>query len=144
MKLLKKLARKILKDELKEQKQEHDKLYSEYLSLSTEYSESQKKYAANLNTTYENIKTLDDRNKQLEEESIILRKYYHLDEEPSEDIQLKIRTNLKIHELETQILNMRIDLQNVLTTMNALHPLPQYQTCATALNYYPYLFWGRH
>ena len=36
----------------------------------------------------------------------MLKEYYHLDEEPTEEQQAKIRINLKIHELEMRLLQM--------------------------------------
>jgi len=102
--ILKKIASKILKNEIDELKQKLKKQEDEYYKVLKERADDQAKTAkdlADLKSSHETIK-------QLTEENEILKKYYHLDSEPTDEERIKIRIDLKIHDLEMQILQERI------------------------------------
>lgn len=47
--------------------------------------------------------------KQLSKENEIMRKYYKVDEEPSPEIQAKILTDLRLHDMEFKILQEKLN-----------------------------------
>lgn len=48
----------------------------------------------------------------IKEENRIMREYYKLDKEPSSEIQAKVLTNLKVHDLEFQIMQEKMNALN--------------------------------
>ena len=100
--MFKRLARFILRREIKD--------YEDQITrLKKRRDEAQK----DLSTTLTKLNTQIDQSiayqKQIEDltkENTILKEYYHLDQEPTEEQQTKIRINLKIHELEMRLLQM--------------------------------------
>lgn len=102
--ILKKIAERILKDEIDELKQaikeERDK-YFESLKERANDQEKTAKDLADLKSCHETIKKLTSENE-------ILKKYYHLDSEPTDGEKIKIRIDLKIHDLEMQLIQERI------------------------------------
>jgi len=102
--ILKKIAKRILKNEIDELKQalkeERDK-YFESLKERANDQEKTAKDLADLKSCHETIKQLTDENE-------ILKKYYHLDSEPTDEEKIKIRIDLKIHDLEMQLIQERL------------------------------------
>lgn len=102
--ILKKIASKILKNEIDELKQKLKKQEDEYYDVLKECADNQAKTAkdlADLKSSHETIK-------QLTSENEILKKYYHLDSEPTDEEKIKIRIDLKIHDLEMQLMQERL------------------------------------
>ena len=102
--ILKKIASKILKNEIDELKQKLKKQEDEYYEVLKECADNQAKTAkdlADLKSSHETIK-------QLKSENEILKKYYHLDSEPTDEEKIKIRIDLKIHDLEMQLFQERL------------------------------------
>lgn len=101
--ILKKIASKILKNEIDELKQKLKKQEDEYYEVLKERADDQAKTAKDL----EDLRSKCEAVKQLTEENEILRKYYRLDSEPTDEEKIKIRIDLKIHDLEMQLLQER-------------------------------------
>lgn len=96
IKLLKKWARKILKDEL-------DKMNTEYESKRQDYFDVVSKYnnrSQEIIDKNDQITILEKKNKDLQERVDIMEKYYALHEEPTTEEKIQIRIDLKIHDLE--------------------------------------------
>ena len=100
--MFKRLARFILRREIKD--------YEDRIAYLKEHRDNDQK---DLSTTLIKLNTQIDQSiayqKQIEDltkENTILKEYYHLDQEPTEEQQTKIRINLKIHELEMRLLQM--------------------------------------
>ena len=102
--ILKKIASKILKNEIDELKQKLKKQEDEYYESLKERADDQAKTAKDL----ADLKTCRETIKQLTSENEILKKYYHLDSEPTDEEKIKIRIDLKIHDLEMQLIQERI------------------------------------
>jgi len=115
--LLKKIAKRILKNEIEKLKQENETLKQENEALSKEHWESINEHAKKeyeLTRQIESIKkeskNIEEASKNLSAENEIMRKYYRLDSEPTDEEKIKIRIDLRIHELEMQIIKERIEL----------------------------------
>ena len=102
--ILKKIASKILKNEINELKQKLKKQEDEYYESLKERAEDQAKTAKEL----ADLKSCRETIKQLTSENEILKKYYHLDSEPTDEEKIKIRIDLKIHDLEMQLIRERL------------------------------------
>lgn len=104
MTIFKKIAKKILKDEIDELKQELKEKSDKYYESLNERADDQAKtakYLADLKSCRETIE-------QLTSENEVLKKYYHLDSEPTDEEKIKIRIDLKIHDLEMQLIQERL------------------------------------
>lgn len=95
MKLLKKWARWILSDEMEELKDAKKKC-SELDSKNYDLLDQHKKDVIG-------IAKCDQEITELKEENEILRKYYHLDKEPTEEQELEIRSKLRIKDLTEEL-----------------------------------------
>ena len=102
--ILKKIAKRILKDEIDELKQELKKESEKYYESLKERANDQAKTAKDL----ADLKSCHETIKQLTSENEILKKYYHLDSEPTDEEKIKIRIDLKIHDLEMQLIQERL------------------------------------
>ena len=102
--ILKKIASKILRSEIDELKQKLKKRENEYYESLKERADDQTKTAKDL----ADLKSCHETIKQLTDENEILRKYYHLDSEPTDEEKIKIRIDLKIHDLEMQLFQERL------------------------------------
>lgn len=101
--ILKKIASKILKNEIDDLKQKLKTQEDKYYEVLKERADDQAKTAKDL----EDLRSKSEAIKQLTEENEILRKYYRLDLEPTDEEKIKIRIDLKIHDLEMQLLQER-------------------------------------
>lgn len=110
MDILKSIARKILAEEIN---QDHEQWERESGNLKNDKEILKdlvsKAEAETLKVEQEKAKvyikliSAEKKMKDLEQENAILREYYKLDEEPSEDIQLKIHINLEINRLKEEL-----------------------------------------
>lgn len=101
--MLKKIARKILDGEIKKYEERLDENRKDYHDIVDKYND---KCSEALKLTKEKRDMLDKMT-DLEKRVEIMEQYYKLDEEPSDEAKTKIRTDLKIHDLEMQLLNQR-------------------------------------
>lgn len=102
--IFKKIAKRILKDEIDELKQAITEARDKYYESLKERADDQAKTAKDL----ADLKSCHDTIKQLTSENEILKKYYHLDSEPTDEEKIKIRIDLKIHDLEMQLIRERL------------------------------------
>lgn len=96
IKLLKKWARKILKDEF-------DKINAERESERKDYFDAVSKYvdhSKEILDKNDQITILEKKNEDLQARVDIMEKYYGLHEEPTTEEKIQIRIDLKIHDLE--------------------------------------------
>ncbi len=97
------IARKILSSEIRDYEYEIDKLNSELNTCEGDIatlSEKANKYG-DLERQY---KFLKEENETLRKENGVMREYYKLDEEPSDEIKTKIHIDMRIHNLEMMLL----------------------------------------
>lgn len=96
IKLLKKWARKILKDEIDKINDERESSRKDYFDLVSTFNNHAKEILDKNNQ----ITILEKKNKDLQERIDIMEKYYGLHEEPTTEEKIQIRIDLKIHDLE--------------------------------------------
>ena len=102
--MLKKIAKRILKDEIDELKQAITEARDKYYESLKERADDQAKTVKDL----ADLKSCHETIEQLTSENEILKKYYHLDSEPTDEEKIKIRIDLKIHDLEMQLIRERL------------------------------------
>ena len=102
--ILKKIAKRILKDEIDELKQAIKEERDKYLESLRERADDQAKTAKDI----ADLKSQRETIKKLTSENEILKKYYHLDSEPTDEEKIRIRIDLKIHDLEMQLIQERM------------------------------------
>jgi len=114
MNFLKRIARKILANEIKEMKDEKANLYSDYCKSINERMDKQKENIHDMEKLRKEIEAYKKQIKDLTEQNEIMRKYYELDKDPSDEEKIKIRVDLKIHDLEMQLLEERLNKYDLL------------------------------
>ena len=98
--------------ELKQEVETHEKILQTYSNLTNDYSNT----IEDLKKTIEkNVKEIENLNKELD----IYKEYYHVDREPTEEEQLKILTNLRIHDLEKENSDLKSELCQTKLSLNA-------------------------
>lgn len=107
--MLKKIARRILKNEIEKLKQENERLSKEHLDSINEHAKKEYELTRQIESIEEESKFIKEASKNLSAENEIMRKYYRLDSEPTDEEKIKIRIDLRIHELEMQIIKERIE-----------------------------------
>lgn len=107
--MLKKIARRILKNEIEKLKQENEKLSKEHWDSIREHAEKDCELTKQIESLKEKLKTVEEVSNNLSAENEIMRKYYHLDSEPTDEEKIKIRIDLRTHDLEMQIMKERIE-----------------------------------
>lgn len=106
--MFKKFARYILRKEIAYLKKQRDDYRNDFIEWSDKYSLIVGKHADEIAKYKNEIASLMEKLKNSEEENNILREYYHLDQEPSEDVQSKVLLNIRCHDLEREITNLKI------------------------------------
>lgn len=125
--MFKRLARFILQREIKDYE-------NQITCLKKHRDEAQKDLSTTLtklNTTADQALAYQKQIDDLTKENDMLKEYYHLGEEPTEEQQTKIRINLKIHELEMRLLQMS-SLTSGIAAMSYSY---------NAMNAYSYRIW---
>lgn len=122
--MLKKIARRILKNEIEKLKQENERLSKKHWDLINEHAEKERELIRQIELTKEKLKTVEEASKNLSVENEIMRKYYRLDSEPTDEEKIKIRIDLRIHELEMQIMKERIESLERSRAFISLSPVP--------------------
>ena len=102
--ILKKIAKRILKDEIDELKQAIKEESDKYFGSLKERANDRAKTAKDL----ADLKLCHETIKQLMSENEILKKYYHLESEPTDEEKVKIRIDLKIHDLEMRLIQEQL------------------------------------
>lgn len=98
-----------LKNEIEKLKQENERLSKEHWNLINEHAEKEYELERQIELIKEKSKIIEEASKNLSAENEIMRKYYRLDSEPTDEEKIKIRIDLRIHELEMQIIKDRIE-----------------------------------
>ena len=106
--MLKKIARWILKDETNLLKAQYNDARENHLEAEKRNSQLQ----SEIKELKEANQKLIDEKRDLEGKVLIMSQFYHLDQEPTDEEKLKIRIDLRIHELEMQILKDKLDMLN--------------------------------
>lgn len=107
--MLKKIARRILKNEIEKLKQENETLSKEHWESINEHAKREYELTRQIESIKEKSKKIEEASKNLSAENEIMRKYYRLDSEPTDEEKIKIRIDLRIHELEMQVIKERIE-----------------------------------
>lgn len=123
MEFIKNIARKILDDEfkeienkVKEYKGENKELREELAKIKDKHdSEILKADKKNIEINAEKIR-VERKLQELEKENEILRQYYDLDKEPSDEIKMKIHIDLEINRLKEE----KDDLKNEILRLTAI------------------------
>lgn len=134
MEFIKNIARKILSDEIKELKEKLKKEESKRIELDEILSKIENRHEDKLleerKKKYEAVK----RAGELEKENEVLRKYYDLNKEPSDEIKAKIHIDLEINRLKEKKDDLKNEILKIITTRNQ----PIYTQ-----SYYGYPFYGQ-
>ena len=117
--LLKKIARRILKNEIERKEKELKDLRDENFRLIQTQSDFSSKVLRDMSAHKQTIDNLNDEIKDLQYQNEMLRKYYHLDREPSEEEQIKMRIDMRCHDLERELDHQR----NLADTLRMAKPL---------------------
>ena len=126
--MFKRLARFILRREIKDYEDRIAYLKEDRDKDQKDLDTTLTKLSTQMDQTLTYQKQIDD----LTKENTILKEYYHLDQEPTEEQQTKIRINLKIHELEMRLLQMS-SFTSGIAAMGACN--------YNAMNAYSYRMW---
>ena len=105
--MLKKIAQKIMKSKIEEMQNEINELRNNGLKQSEEWSKALKEMADLTQKQKYKIDELNDEIKDLKHQNDMLRQYYHLNEEPSEEVQTKMRIDMRCHDLERELDHQR-------------------------------------
>ena len=124
--MFKKIAKKILKNEIEKLKQENKILSKEHWDSINEHAKKEYELTKQIESIKEELKTIEEASKNLSAENEIMRKYYHLDSEPTDEEKIKIRIDLRIHELEMQIMKERIESLKHSRASASFSPAPYY------------------
>lgn len=117
--MLKTIARRILKNEIERKEKELKDLRDENFRLIQTQSDFSYKVLSDTRAHKQTIDKLNDEIKDLQYQNDMLRKYYHLDREPSEEEQIKMRINMRCHDLERELDHQR----NLADTLRMAKPL---------------------
>lgn len=110
MDFIKYIARKILSNEIENLKLKAKRFESRNLELREELTKCQNEYTDILSGKSRLQKRIQD----IEKENEILRKYYDLDKEPSEEIKTKIHIDLEVNRLkEEKVALLATAIQNL-------------------------------
>ena len=123
--MLKRIARKILQTEIEEIKGKAERLESRNLELRGEMTELENKLIdkqTEINAINSEKALAEKKAKELEKENEILRQYYDLDKEPSDEIKTKIHIDLEINRLKEE----KGDLKNEILRLTAICRPPVY------------------
>ena len=129
-------------EEMKQELKDNEENLKELREINAEYNVGLKRTTEMLDKSKEDHKRETDKLKleieKLESENCYLKKYYKMDEEPSEDIIVKVRTNFRVHELEIENMELRLRQNDYVNTLK--------QQCYMSANnhfyssYYPYQY----
>lgn len=123
--MLKRIAEKILSDEIKRLKEDKEYYEKRNIELRGEMQKLENKLSdkqTEINSINSEKNLAEKRTKEVEKENEILRKYCDLDKEPSDEIKTKIHIDLEINRLKEE----KSDLKNEVLRLTALCRPPVY------------------
>ncbi len=124
--MLKRIARKILKKEIEELKNNYDNARKDYVDLVNKYEAQADERIKDLQDVIDKQKAQNEAMQKLADENEILKKYYDLDSEPTDEQKTKIRIDLRIHDLEMQLIEERTRLRSFPVVLsNTYNPYSQ-------------------
>lgn len=85
---------------------------NESFEITDRYLQAAKNFNNEIDKCKNEIASLTEKLKNSEEENNILREYYHLDQELSEEIQAKILLNIRCHDLEREVMKLTHQLSD--------------------------------
>lgn len=138
--LLKKIARKIMQSKIEEMQCEINRLRKDALNQSEDWSKAFKETSDLVKKQQNTIDDLNDQIKDLKYQNDILRQYYHLDEEPSEEIQIKMRIDMRCHDLERELDHQRY-ITDISRMAISILPYNQIANIRTMMECNPYRLW---
>lgn len=100
------IARKILSKEICDYLYEIQKLNDKLKTCEEDITTLSNKCSSEYDVLKEKNTILQEENERLKKENDILREYYKLDEEPSDEIKTKIHIDMRIHDLEMKLLQV--------------------------------------
>ena len=144
--MLKAIARKILKKELSDLHDkietisaERDKVQEENYELINKTVNMQKE-AANAKLSAETkAKQAEQKAYDLEYQNDLLRRYYQIDQEPSEEIKTRMRLDVKYHEMELEITRLKAQAKSNWSFVPWTIYVPQYSSLYSGC-YHPMLY----
>lgn len=107
MEILKKIARKILVDK-ESRKTTEDILREMYTKLKENTENKEREYKDKIQTLELDKTNMERKLEELEKENEILRQYYDLDKEPSDEIKAKMHIDLEINRLKEEMMKMLV------------------------------------
>lgn len=110
MGIIKDLARKILQSELADLRKELESTEKRSTELSKELSGIENKCDSKMFSLKQEKETAERKAQELEKENEVLRKYYDLDKEPSDEIKMKIHIDLEINRLKEENMSLKCSL----------------------------------
>lgn len=137
MGFIKNIARKILIDEIVKLKENAENYERRNIELRGEMAELENKLVGKqteINSINSEKNLAEKRTKEVEKENEMLRKYYDLDKEPSDEIKMKIHIDLEINRLKEE----KNDLKNEVLRLTEIYRSPVY----IQQPYYSYPFGG--
>lgn len=123
--MLKRIAEKILYDEIKRLKEDKEYYEKRNIELRGEMAELENKLSdkqTEINAINSEKALAEKRTKEVEKENEILRQYYDLEKEPSDEIKTKIHIDLEVNRLKEE----KSDLKNEVLRLTALCRPPVY------------------
>lgn len=103
--MIKKIARMILKYEIRDFETKIESLKEEKNEIQKEFSKEQTDH----NICKGEKAKLEIRCGELEQENEILRKYYDLDSEPSDEVKMKMHIDIEINKLKEECKSLKIE-----------------------------------
>lgn len=110
MQFVKDLARKILQNELADLRKDLESAEKKNTELSKELSEIENKCDSKMFSLKQEKESAERKAQELEKENEVLRKYYDLGKEPSDEIKMKIHIDLEISRLKEENMSLRCAL----------------------------------
>lgn len=128
MEVLKSIARKILREEIKELKENAGRLESKNSELYKKIEEIENKISdkqVEIAKSNSEKALAEKRTKEIEKENEILRQYYDLDKEPSDEIKIRIHVDLEINRIKEENQRLRDENLKLITMYRPPVYIPQ-------------------
>lgn len=110
MQFIKNLAKKILQSELSNLRKELESAEKRNTELSKQLSGIENKYDTEIFYLKQEKEKAERISRDIEKENEILRKYYDLDKEPTDEIKTKIHIDLEINRLKEENVSLKCTL----------------------------------
>ena len=124
--MLKRFARWLLKEEIKKLEDEVESCRSELKDSVNDYIRLSRSCRDEIGETKARLDASMKENERLKEENDLMRVYYKVDEEPSEEEKMKIHIDLRIHQLEMDLNMARSELITERLSRSYISSLPSY------------------